>query len=134
MLVPDSLRCLTGQGIRSLSHHTQGQFLGQVWAGRLAHWWGPIIAAIRPFLRPLICRALSCNICPQSVQFLGNRNTVYRLCWGSFQQLGAKIHSGFCQIVLVLVQRVLGSGVCRETLSSVTVYSHPCHHVLVSNY
>ena len=133
MLVPDSLRCLTGQCIRCLSHHTQGQFLYQVWAGCLAHCWSPIIFVIRPFLRPLICRALSCNICQQSVQFLGNRNTVYSLCWGSFQQLGGEIHSGFCQIILVLFQRVLGSGVCHKTSSSVMVYSHPCHHVLMRN-
>ena len=133
MLVPDSLRCLAGQCIHCLSHHTQGWFLYQVWAGCLALCWSLIIFVTQPFLWPLVCRALSCNICPQSVQFLGNRNTIYRLCWGSFQQLGGEIHSGFCQIVLVLFQRVLGSGVCRETSSSVMVYSHPCHHVLVSN-
>ena len=133
MLVPDSLRCLTGQCIHCLSHHTQGWFLYQVWAGCLAHCWSPIICIIRPFLWPPVCRALSCNICPQSVQFLGNRNTIYHLCWGSFQQLGGKIHSGFCQIVLILVQMVLGSGFCRKTSSSVTVCSHPCHHILVRN-
>ena len=115
MLVPDSLRYLTGQCIHCLSHHTQGWFLYQVWAGCLAHCWSPIIFVIRPFLCPLVCCVLSCNICPQSVQFLGNRNTVYRLCWGSFQQLGGKIHSDFCQIVLVLFQRVLDSGICRKT-------------------
>ena len=135
MLVPDSLRCLTGQCIRCLSYHTQGWFLYQVWVGHLAHCWGPIIFVIWPFLQPFICHALSCNICLQSVQFLGNRNTPNKdNCWGSFQQLGGKIHSGFCQIVLVLFQRVLGSGVCHKTSSSVTVYSHSCHHVLVNNH
>ena len=133
MLVPDSLRCLTGHCIRCQSHHTQGPFLYQGWAGNLAHCWGLITFVIRPFLRPLICRALSCNICPQSVQFLGNRNTISRLCWGSFQPLGGEIHSGFCQIVLVLFQRVLGSGVCHETSGFVVVYSHPYRHFLMSN-
>ena len=133
MLVPDSLRCLTGWCIRCQSRHTQGQFLYRVWAGCLAHCWGLITVIIRPFLRLLVCHVLSCNICPQSVQFPGNRSTVYRLCWGSFQQLGGEIHSGFCQIILVLFQRVLGSGVCRETSSSVAVYNNPCHHILVSN-
>ena len=133
MLVPDSLRCLTGQHSHCLSRHTQGRFLYQVWAGCLAHCWGLIIFVIWPFLRPLVYHVLSCNICPQSVQFLGNRNTVYHLCWGLFQQLGGEIHSGFCQIILVRFQRVLGSGVCCETLGFVVVYSHPYHHVLVSN-
>ena len=133
MLVPDSLRGLTGQCICCLSHHTQGWVLYQVRAGLLAHCWGPIIFVTLPFLRLFVCHALSCNICLQSVQFLGNRNTVYRLCWGSFQQLRGEIHLGFCQIVLVLFQRMLGSEVCHEASSSVAVYSHSCHHVLVSN-
>ena len=134
MLVPDSLRCLTGQCIHCLSRHTQGQVWYQVRAGLLAHCWGLIIFVIWPFLRLLVYRALSCNICLQSVQFLGNRNTIYHLCLGSFQQLGGEIHLGFCQIILVLFQRVHGSEVCCETSSSVVVYSHSCHLVLVSNH
>ena len=53
---------------------------------------------------------------------------------GFFQQLGGEIHWDFCQIILGLVQRVLGSGVFRETSGSVVVYSHPCLHVLVSGH